>query len=109
MITKFNFSLYLRTSKKNKNGESAIFIRVLASNGEVFRLSSSIYLLEEYWNEETQLSSKLNLNHEMVNIAIEKVKFKFEQLQRKIQVESLALNATQFKNFLNGVENKPLL
>lgn len=102
MITNFNFSLYLRASKKNKQGESAIYMRIVDNLGNIHRKSTSLYVLKEEWDKTNQIAkTSLNRNYQL-NIELDKLKLKIEERRRSMEINKYDFRKDQFLSFLIG-------
>lgn len=102
MITDFDFNLYLRTSKKNKRGESAIYLKITDNQGKVYRKAASIYISSAHWDQSIELVKTSFKNHININIEIEKLKLRYNELKRSMAVSKLEFSGPQFSRFLNG-------
>ncbi len=101
----FNLLFYLKKSKKNKQGQSPIYLRITV-DGKRAEISTKRYVEPAKWNNEAQ---KLNGRKEHVvevNTYLDTIKAKAYQAQRELLQDDKDLTAQAIKNRMLGTDQK---
>ena len=102
MIKNFNFSFYLRNSKTNKDGASAIYERVVTDTKKIFRYSSTFYVNSLYWDEKEELVKSRYPDADSINLDLDKLRNDLNKLRREMTLKNLSFDKPEFLLFLKG-------